>query len=244
MKQIIIGKEGNQPFVINDPNVSRRHAYLNIDEATGQMQLVDNKSTNGTFVYNGSGFVRLFANQSYNVSLDTMLQLGPNTRFHIRRLFQKPIPPKKPEKPEKPKVKRVDIRPLRIAHDFYNKEKVEIETKSGMVNGLRSCTILVSLTAAGGGKLIASGLGIEDEVTGWVLGILLGGVLMAILLTLINRFNKKIIHRRNKNEHDYAIRYCCPECHTSFKGKIYENILAEGRCPKCKAEYYEASTKK
>lgn len=241
MKQIIIGKEGNQPFVINDPNVSRRHAYLNIDEATGQMQLVDNKSTNGTFVYNGSGFVRLFANQSYDVSLDTMLQLGPNTRFHIRRLFQQQTPPKKQEKP---KTKRVDIRPLRIAHNFYNKEKIEIETKSGMINGLRSCTILVSLTAAGGGKLIASGLGIEDEITGWVLGILLGGVLMAILLTLINRFNKKIIHRRNKNEHDYAIRYCCPECHTSFKGKIYENILAEGRCPKCKTEYYEASDKK
>lgn len=242
MKQIIIGKEGNQPFAISDPNVSRKHAYLNIDEITGQMQLVDNNSTNGTFVYNGKGFVRLFANQPYNVSLDTMLQLGPNTRFHIHRLFQqKPAPEKKPEKPQ---VKRVDISPLRLAHEFYNREKVEIETKSGTINGLRSCTILVSLTAVGGGKLIASSLDIGDEMISWVLGVLLGGLLMAVLLISINKFNKKLIHRRNKNEHDYAVRYCCPECHTSFKGKIYENILAEGRCPKCKTEYYEASSKK
>lgn len=242
MKQIIIGKEGNQPFVINDPNVSRKHAYLNIDESTGHMQLVDNNSTNGTFIHNGRGFVRLFANQPYDVTLDTMLQLGPNTRFHVHGLFQqKKVAPKKPEET---KVKRVDISSLRLAHDFYNKEKVEIETKSGTINGLRSCTILVSLTAVGGGKLIASGLGINGDVIPWVLGVLVGGLLMAALLISINRFNKKLIHRRNKNEHDYAVRYCCPECHTSFKGKIYENILAEGKCPKCKTEYYEARPKR
>ena len=40
--QIIIGKEGNQPFQIGDPKVSRQHAILNIEEVSKEMQLIDN----------------------------------------------------------------------------------------------------------------------------------------------------------------------------------------------------------
>lgn len=74
-----------------------------------------------------------------------------------------------------------------------------------------------------------------------VLPIVLAVVLMIVLLIFINNYNKKLIKERNKNEHDYAVKYCCPDpdCHVSFRGKIYENILSERRCPRCKSEYYE-----
>lgn len=253
-RQIVIGKEGNQPFAIQDPKVSRRHAYLNIGDG-GQLQLIDNQSTNGTYIYNGSVFVRLYANQPYNVQPDSMIQLGPDTRFHVRRLLSPavnaqpaaaaaPKPQPQPKK-EAPKPKKVDISSLRRISDRYNATKMEIETKTGTINGLRSCTILVSMLAGVGAKMFSPDLGFGEnsEMIGILLSVLLAGVLMAILLLIINNFNKKLIKRRNDNEHDYAVKYCCPECGVSFRGKIYENILSERRCPRCKSEYYEKNPK-
>lgn len=244
MKQIIIGKEGNQPFQIGDPKVSRRHAILNIDEVSKQMQLIDNNSTNGTYIYNGSGFVRLYANQPYPVTLDTMIQLGTETRFHVRRLLPPQTAPT-PQKPkEKPKPKRVDIRGLRRISEHYNNEKMRLDSKMNGVNGLRSATIIISLSSTMGGKLLAGQLLGENtenaEVYSWLFGVGLAAILFFILWYSINQRQSKILRQRTKNEHDYAVKYCCPECHTSFRGKVYENILAEGKCPKCKAEYYES----
>lgn len=240
MRQIIIGKEGNQPFQIGDPKVSRRHAILNIDDVSKQMQLIDNNSTNGTYIYNGNGFVRLYANQPYSVNFDTMIQLGTETRFHIRRLFQQAASVQ-PKPKEKPKPKKVDIKGLKRVSDHYNNEKMRLESKMSGVNGLRGGTIIISFLSGTGGKLLASKLFSEDaELFSWILPVGLAAVLFFILWYSINQHLSKIIRQRTKNEHDYAVRYCCPECHTSFKGKVYENILAEGRCPKCKAEYYES----
>ncbi len=50
MRQIIIGKEGKQPFPIKDDYVSRQHAVFTHDEKTGFMRLIDNGSANGTIV--------------------------------------------------------------------------------------------------------------------------------------------------------------------------------------------------
>lgn len=86
-KQIVIGKEGNQPFAIPDPKVSRRHAVLYVDEQGGRMMLMDIGSTNGTYLFNGNQFVRMTANQQYPVSGDTMIQLGPETRFHVKNCW-------------------------------------------------------------------------------------------------------------------------------------------------------------
>ena len=37
MRQLIIGREGNQPFPIVDEYVSRQHALFTYDESTGIM---------------------------------------------------------------------------------------------------------------------------------------------------------------------------------------------------------------
>lgn len=239
-KRIIIGKEGNQPFLIQDPNVSRKHAELIITE-NGQMHLTDTCSTNGTYIYNGSEFVRINSNRPYQVTANSMIQLGPNTRFHIRRLIAG-IELEKPKKPDSPKP--IDISHLRKISDTYTSEKMQIEQKTGMVNSLRSCTILVSLLATGAGTIFSGGvLGQEKDLKIYsiLISIGIGATLMLTLFLLINNFNKKLIIRKNKCEHSYAVNYCCPSCHTSFRGKIYENILSERKCPKCKTPYYEES---
>ena len=52
--------------------------------------------------------------------------------------------------------------------------------------------------------------------------------------------SKEIVVNRNKNDKKYKITFCCPKCHVPFAGKLYENILAEGKCPKCKVEFYDS----
>lgn len=252
-RQIIIGKEGNQPFAICDPKVSRRHAFLNVDD-NGNMQLVDNQSTNGTFIYSGSGFVRLYANQPYRVSADSMIQLGPDTRFHVRRLLSGHNGATResgggntvsPPRQDPPKVKKIDVTGLRAVSDNYNTRKMELESKTGMINGLRSCTILVSMLAAGASGIISNKFNDSDngQMISIALTVGIAALLIGVLLTVVNRYNRKLIQMRNDNEHDYAVRYCCPECGLSFRGKIYENILSERKCPRCKSEYYEKSDK-
>ena len=47
---IIIGKQGNQPFKLTESSISRQHALFHLDEATGKMSLRDSNSTNGTWI--------------------------------------------------------------------------------------------------------------------------------------------------------------------------------------------------
>lgn len=251
-KQIIIGRQGNQPFAIGDPKVSSRHASLSVDDY-GHMILIDNNSTNGTYIYNGATFERIFPNQPYQVTGDSMIQLGPDTRFHVRRLLnlvvngaaasQQPVQksagqaPKQPPKPE-----RVNIKSLRVVSENYSERKMQLDSKSGMINNLRSCTILISMVAGSTGPLVSQITDMDKSKT-IVLSLITVGVaavLMTILLVLISKFSKKIMREKAAIEKQYAIKYCCPKCKKPFKGLVYENILAEGKCPKCKAEFYEA----
>lgn len=236
-QQIIIGTNGNQPFAIPDQKVSRRHAILSV-QPDGRCFLIDNGSTNGTFIYNGSEFVRLYPNQSYPVTPDTMIQLGPDTRFHIRRLIPAPQPPKTPK--AKPQPKKHDISHLRKISEDYDDQKMKLESRSGLINGLRGCTILITMLAGTVGTILTNKDSEQhDKVLSAVLCMGVAILLMIILLWIINNFNKKLLRKRKENEQNYAIKYICPECHVSFRGKIYENILAERCCPKCKTIYFD-----
>ena len=237
--QIIIGTNGTQPFAIPDHNVSRRHAILTVSP-NGQLFIIDNSSTNGTFIFNGSEFIRLYPNQPYPVKPDTMIQLGPDTRFHIRRLLQKPQPPK----PPKPQPKKIDISHLRKISDEYDNKKMSLESKAGMINGLRGLSILITMLAGTVGTILTNHESDEhDKIISACICMGIALILMALLLAVINIWNKKIMVKRKENEQNYAINYTCPECHVSFRGKIYENILAERSCPRCKSIYFDKNEK-
>lgn len=250
IKQIVIGKQGNQPFPIADPNVSRRHATLYYDDATGVMNIVDS-STNGTFVSNAGGpFLRIQPGQPVQVTPDTMLRLGPETRFHVRRLLpasvgmaSKPgggivIEEVKPKK--QPEPKKANIAHLRRVSEDYHERKTKIENEISSLNGLRSLTIVFATIATGGSAFISNNLGLSSGETVLVsVSILV--VLITSLLLIINSRMKKVTAARAENERNYAVKYVCPECHYSFRGQYYENIIATASCPKCKAKYHEAS---
>lgn len=240
-KQIVIGREGNQPFALNDPKVSGRHAVLIVHE-NGALQLADTNSTNGTFIYNGQTFARIMPGKAYNVSPDSMIRLGPETQFHVRRLIpgfiiEKPV--KDPLPPVKPK--RYDISRLRLLYDDYHEKKINLDSKSDSINGMRSMIMLISMATGGCSGVLADLFGLSNnKLMSTLLGVGIGLTLVIVLNYVIKSRQEKVRRDRQANEHDFAVNYCCPGCRLPFKGKVYENILAEGKCPKCKAEYYES----
>ena len=240
MKQIIIGKEGNQPFSINDEYVSRLHAVLTYDEMSGVMNLTD-RSANGTYVRMGNQFQQI---SQCNVDATTDVRLGPYFTFRIGQLFQTPThkPPVTPEKQQPPKVEKVDITYLRKVAENYEINKLQLEQKQANINSLRTLSFVGSLAGGGISAIIPKLVGVDGSVEWYFLlvGPIIAVLFMVTLMLYCSKASKDVILKRNKNDKNYKITFCCPKCHVPFAGKLYENILAEGKCPKCKVEFYDS----
>ena len=241
MKQIIIGREGNQPFVINDEYVSRQHAIFTYDERTGLMTLTDKSRPEvGTFIRMGNQFQQI---SQCNVDATTDIRLGPFFTFRVGQLFQSPSTPKKPTTPQKPKQEKVDIAYLRKVAENYEETKLNLEQKLANNESLKSMSLVPTLLAGAVSGVIPSLLGQQDFRENWylvIIGPIIAIILLIVLQTYCGRTKKEILAKKSQNEKNYKISFCCPKCHVPFAGKLYENILAEGKCPKCKVEFYDS----
>lgn len=235
---ITIGRKGNQPFPITDGYVSREHAIFSYDERTGLMTLTDRSGQGkGTFVWMGNAFQQI---SQCNVDSSTKVRLGPYFSFQISQLFQ---PSKKEKTPPQPKPQRVDISYLQRVTDQYESTKLQVEQKQASVNNLRSLSLVGSLLAGSISALLPNLFGDleqEEKALIMIIGPAIAIVFLVTLWLYCSRTSKKLILKKTSNEKEYKKNYCCPKCHTPFSGKIYENILAEGKCPKCKSEYYDS----
>lgn len=92
MKEIIIGRNGNQPFKITAEGVSVQHAQLTIRD-DGKWLLKDLNSTNGTYIFNRDThqFVRI---GTKTIDENTLIRLGSDDtmrcyQFTARQLVKK-----------------------------------------------------------------------------------------------------------------------------------------------------------
>ena len=249
MRQIIIGREGNQPFPIHDEYVSRRHAIFTYDEATGLMTITDKSRPNvGTFVRMGHQFQQI---SQCNVDATTDIRLGPYFTFRIGQLFQTPQiqqtpqPPKKTP-PEKPKVEKADIAYLRRVAENYEETKLKLEQKQADINSLRTLSLVGSIAGGVISPVIMNMVGNiadDEKIYYQAIGPIIAVIFLVALMMYCSKASKDIILKKNKNDKIYKITFCCPnpKCRVPFAGKLYENILAEGKCPKCKTEFYDSN---
>lgn len=78
MKQIILGREGNQPFTIKDADgVSRHHAQITITD-NGDWYLKDTNSANGTYIRDEKTGERIPVAGEILISPMTFIFLGPD----------------------------------------------------------------------------------------------------------------------------------------------------------------------
>lgn len=234
MKQIIIGKKGNQPFVITDDYVSRIHAIFTYEETTGIMTLT-NKGVNGTYIRMGNQFQRI--EQCY-VNATTIVRLGPNFTFSIGQLFTSSGGSGDKPKP-KPK-ERMDISHLRRIAENYEETKLKLEQKQANVNSLRTLSLVGSISGGTISGILMSVLGEEYKIITLVIGLLISIIFLVSLMVYCSKKTKEIAVKKSQNEKRYKIAYCCPnpKCNVPLAGRLFENIVAEGKCPKCKTEYY------
>lgn len=238
MRQITIGREGNQPFKINDEYVSRQHAIFTYDEATGLMTLTDKSRPEvGTFVKMGNQFQQI--NQCY-VDATTDIRLGPYFTFRVGQLFQAPPMSNKIDIPSKPKQEKVDIAYLRKVAENYESIKINLEQKQANINSLRTLSLVGSLAAGIISPIITDMVGEDPAIYYKLIGPCIAVLFLVTLMVYCSKASKAVIEKKSKNEKNYKISFCCPKCHVPFAGKLYENILAEGKCPKCKVEFYDS----
>lgn len=238
MRQIIIGREGNQPFAINDEYVSRQHAIFTYDERTGLMTLTDKSRPEvGTFIRMGNQFQQI---SQCNVDATTDVRLGPFFTFRIGQLFQSPPQPKRHSAPQKSKQEKVDIAYLRKVAENYEATKLGLEQKQANINSLRTLSLVGSLAGGGISAIIPKMVGDDVEWYVLLIGPIIAVLFLVILMLYCSKASKDVILKKNKNEKNYKISFCCPKCHVPFAGKLYENIFAEGKCPKCKVEFYDS----
>lgn len=238
MRQIIIGREGNQPFAINDEYVSRQHAIFTYDERTGIMTLTDKSRPEvGTFIRMGNQFQQI---SQCNVDATTDIRLGPYFTFRVGQLFQPPTTPKKPSSPQKLKKEEADIAYLRKVAENYEATKLGLEQKQANINSLRTLSLVGSLAGGGISAIIPKMVGDDVEWYVLLIGPIIAVLFLVVLMLYCSKASKDVILKKNKNEKNYKISFCCPKCHVPFAGKLYENILAEGKCPKCKVEFYDS----
>ena len=215
---LIIGKQGNQPFKLTESSISRQHALFHIDEATGKMTLKDSNSTNGTWILARDGkFKRLVGDAP--VGLNTLVRLGASTTFRIKDLLVKTS-----AKPASSEEKPVDISKLRMVYECYNQNKMSLESKTSNIMMWR----MASLSLGGIFAVILS-LVLPKEVVGneTISAIIkvFGSILAIGISWLI------VDMKKDQNERYFKKNYCCPKCGFHFGFKLYENILAEGKCP-------------
>ena len=80
---ILIGKQGNQPFALTENSISRKHAILHVDEVTGKMTLADNGSLNGTYLQLNDGSFKRISGAT-QVGPETVVRLGAVQTIRIK----------------------------------------------------------------------------------------------------------------------------------------------------------------
>ena len=216
---IIIGKQGNQPFKLTESSISRQHALFHLDEATGKMSLRDSNSTNGTWILAKDGkFKRLVGEAS--VGLNTLVRLGAVSTFRIKDL----LPVVNNNDP-------VDISKLKLVYENYNQNRMSLEAKTSNIMMWRMASL-----SLGGIFAVMISLILPKEVAGneTISAIIkISGSILAIGISwfIVDIKSKRLIQRKDQNERYFKKNYCCPKCGFHFGMKLYENILAEGKCP-------------
>lgn len=222
---IIIGKQGNQSFKLTESSISRQHALFHLDEATGKMTLKDSNSTNGTWILARDGkFKRLVGEAP--VGLNTLVRLGASTTFRVKDLLVKPS-----AKLVASEEKSVDISKLRMVYECYNQNKMSLESKTSNIMMWRMASL-----SLGGIFAVMISLILPKEVAGneTISAIIkISGSILAIGISwfVVDMKSKGLIQKKDQNERYFKKNYCCPKCGFHFGLKLYENILAEGKCP-------------
>ena len=235
MIEIKIGREVSGNHILAIPStykrVSRRHASLIWDG--GVATLVDNESSNGTFV-NGRRIAKTKIKENDVVWLGPQGEEG-SYQLDLHKLFESC---RKAEDAQKTDYSR-EFEDIKRAYIDYQQEvstlKNEVTKQSQMPR------LLATLIPAVIGLII---LLVSEDMTLRILSMSIGSVLSGVvgILTLGKSAasNDQLSEEITELQIKYQPRYCCPKCGMKYPFTTHwKKLEAEGKCPnpKCNAEF-------
>ena len=218
---ISIGRAEDNTFVIKDPEVSRYHASLIMNDL-GELILQDFITTNGTFV-NDKQIVRKKVSLADKVTFGTSYTIFLSEIFHDLNDYS------------------YDFRQLKKVYDTYIQTKIRIQSKNQFKTRLFLTIpfavigvfgVLMSVLGHANSALLIPSIviGISAPVLGIYMGARQAAKIPALLQDLANQFK---------------IDYVCPKCGT-FLGEIpWESLNNKKVCPvsTCKAKWTQETMK-
>lgn len=214
MREIIIGKNGNQPFSITATGVSARHALLTIQD-DGKWILKDLESKNGTYIFNKSTHCfELIALKV--IDKDTIIRLGPDDtirccQFKAGQLI---------------KIDQedfsVEFQTLRNKWDEIQSKKTKLE---GKISRMAFIPVMFSLVMIGLSCALPASWTVDLRMN--VMRAVM--ILPSLLSPLINSVGKKHLKRLNE---EIKETFVCPNPDCNLP--LTEIEIKQGRCLKCK----------
>ncbi|MDE5882369.1 MAG: FHA domain-containing protein [Muribaculaceae bacterium] len=231
MEEIIIGRQGNQKTLISDSTVSRKHCRL-IPKGDGTYTL-ENLSSLGTKV-DGLDVIQT------TVTLDSLIQLGPNYKAKLRDILtipgSQPAPTatvqKSNEKQETKKFRTSHLKRLREDFEAHNLEVANTQHKINLTRtgfGIFTMCAMPTIFFLGPVGYILTGIG--------VIGNIYSFIGMRSVDTPITR---------KLRQDEFEEKWVCPnpDCGHTLMARdykaLYRDYIRPGNpCPFCKCKYIE-----
>lgn len=217
MKQeVIIGREGNQPFPITQEGVSRKHALLTIDD--NQNWWIENLTTvngNGLYIRDEQGDFHPI--EAQRISEDSVLRLGPTGYMSCTFMAHRAIAPQGDYSYEFRHLRR-RIRGLRQEMENLNENN---QKRSKLANKIR---------------LVSYAISVGIVVVGAISGASLMAMSPMIFPGLIGVLSNTLWGPKTQEARDLQQKITkfqvCPNCGRPISQHDVENL----RCSACKAK--------
>lgn len=237
--EIIVGKQGQQPFDITDPKVSRKHVKI-ISLPNGKYQLEDLGSSNGTFV-DGQRIIRRV------VTGDTIVQLGGSFSFKVSSAFtetttsrqtfishQTSSPYNQPQNQSKePKIDEEVLRQfdkLEAIYSKYMEDKIALQKDNAQKGFMR----MVPMSIMG---IVGLVIGCVPQLGDFRLVISAVVVIVSGIL-LVKAYNSQsnLPEKMEVLNRQFQIDYVCPKCKCFLGFTPFEGLKNRTACPMCKTK--------
>ena len=230
--EIIVGRRGEQSFLIMDKAVSGKHLKLTT-MPDGNVQVEDLGSTNGTFI-DGVRIIKKV------VSRNTVVQMGSTFTFRINDVLPEvktsPVPPTPPTPPTPPKPEYDEeilrkFQNLESVWKKYQEEKINLQKNNASKGFLRMLPMFV---LGGLGYMISC----IPELADFRTAITLAGLGIGIIITWISyKSATSLPEQMEKLNQQFQIDYVCPKCKQFLGFTPFEGLKNRGQCSACKSKW-------
>lgn len=221
MYTLIVGREGNQPFLITEEGVSRQHLQVTVpDRIDGTWVVKDLDSSNGTFIQKEDGFFEQL-HGTKQLSWDTVLRMGPanmyGRTFWLCQLTQ--TDPNDYALQFTELNRRLDAF---VAEKKQQTEELEKQKKQAAITrAIISISVVLVITLI---LPIVLGMESQEAMTLRIVAMSITGAIIPIFF---------LSRRSDNSSKDYKAVFRCPN------GKcgrpLTEYDIRRGQCPACKA---------